>query len=225
MCYPFIAEDVTGVLPPRDFLYMKLEGDPAITLSHGISAIKRYKLGKEKKGSTEKRREDDKVRNDDYVLRDSINMMTYYISNGGRFPDAVQERMDFYNEHIRLKNEVYIPYEILEIVLQEYHPKRAFKGAIEGVIAAARLEKLAQARLEPEGVGTEKWARSHARLAESHGRNVFQNSKDCMQAKYRDQKGHMQSYTKDQLYAIGRSLDLPVSRVMTKKQLCDIITA
>jgi hypothetical protein len=123
MFYPFtvIKADKTVSI---DYLFMKLE-QYATSLAHPIEASKHMgqffarKFGPPKKMTHKARREDDPIdtANED---NDKDAIMTYYIRHGANDGQAAEliRKINFFNKNVRVGNEVYVPSEILYIVLR-----------------------------------------------------------------------------------------------------------
>jgi hypothetical protein len=52
----------------------------------------------------------------------------------------------------------------------------------------------------------------------------FRTAAACMEAQYQDSEGSIKQFTKDQLYFMGKGMGLPVTRQMTKQELCNLIS-
>lgn len=122
--YPFTIENILGHTSQMPlhvkYVYMKLEGYVSSDPRHSRQAIKRYILGQEKRNPFEKRREDDKKTVAGLSKRDRDVMIEYYVRNGGDVTGAgkIYDKCVFYDTHVRTRNEVYIPSEIVDIILE-----------------------------------------------------------------------------------------------------------
>lgn len=226
MFYPFEVQRVGDFTEkPIKYMFMKLEGHTT-SLAHPLEAsahVAQYFKragGHVKKMTHPKRREDDaKVAG--YGQQDLENMITYFVREGATDEQIarVEAKIMFYNQNIRTANEMYIPSELLDIILyKKPTPAQKFKSAGKAVMAMSKL------RQEAAGVSNES-LRRHARLAMIHGRQLFPLG-NCMEASYYDSRDmKYKTYTKDQLLEMARVMNAPVSSDMTKQEICDIISA
>lgn len=223
MFYPFDVIKADDQTVSIDYLFMKLE-QYATSLAHPIQASKHMahfiarKVGHKKKMTHNARREDDPI---DPVNEDNDKdaIIRYYIANGATLEqiDHVSQKIDFFNTNIRVGNEVYIPSEILEMVLRTKIPaKSRMQNAIKKVIAMARF----QPSHEP---GSNLWIRNHVALVKHSGRSPFAGV-PCMKATYLNSSDSPTTYTREQLMTMAKYMGLAVSKDMSKKQICDIIS-
>lgn len=87
----------------RQYIYLKLEGHLHDKSQHIASAFKRYVLHREKTDKYKKRREDDKIVQ--HHLVDNVQMLRA----AGDAASRIKSELEFYDQHVRVGNEVYIP--------------------------------------------------------------------------------------------------------------------
>lgn len=223
MFYPFTVINAANREISIEYLFMKLE-QYATSVTRPVEASKHMghfiarKLGHKKKMSHEARREDDPI-NYENESRDKEAIIAYYISNGatGNQVSQLEQKIDFFNRNVRVGNEVYVPSEILELILRiEIKAKDRFIKAIKKVTAAARLLP------KMHGPGSDVWIRNRVALAKRANRSPFPGQ-TCMDATYLDSRNVETPYSREQLLTMARYMRLPVTDDMTKQQLCDII--
>ena len=121
MFYPFTVVNKHNADISERFLYMKLERFLSSDLKHVTAAVKRYVFKIEKKGMDITRREDDKKLDSSFYINDYDKMTRYYIENDGDPSEleTILKKIFFYNTHVRTRNEVYIPREVLVLILKD----------------------------------------------------------------------------------------------------------
>lgn len=122
MFYPFRVVNKYSSDMSERYLYMKLERFLSSDLKHASAAVKRYVFRIEKKGMDITRREDDKQLDSEFYRQDYEKMTKYYIEHGGDKSklNTIVEKIVFYNTNVRTRNEVYIPKEVLNLIVQIY---------------------------------------------------------------------------------------------------------
>jgi hypothetical protein len=116
--YPFAVEGrEDNTLPTHRFLFAKLERYVHDDIHHAVAAIERYILRQEKKDEYPKRREDPKSKIKWLVAQDTRKMISYvFHRKGSEVANRVMKKIEFFDKHVRIGNEVYFPEEVLDIL-------------------------------------------------------------------------------------------------------------
>ena len=182
--YPFEIHSEDLSIKHR-FLFMKLEEFTYNDIAHMGKAWDRYILKREKGDRYPKKREDPgkgKI-NNDLVEKDKWAMVEFVrIYKNEELALKVHEKINFYNENVRVGNETYIPSEIILLL--------HITNESEDQIRSAQL-------------AGKKYKDSSKKMGE-----------ECVSS----------YWTRDQLYFMAKVMKLPVSKNMTKSQLCTHLT-
>ena len=224
MFYPFSLVKSDDQTVSIDYLFMKLE-QYETSPTHPINATKHLghyfqrRRGHEKVMTHPKRREDDKLVVPENATNDFDIMVKYYTDHGATEDQVEQlkEKITFFNKNVRTRNEVYVPSEILGIILKTKLPGRQFKKVVKGLIALNRMQK------DSIEIGTDSWIRGRVNLFRRSHRSPFPGQ-TCMTATYPNSKNVKTRYSREQLLVMAKYMGLAVTDDMTKQQLCDIIT-
>lgn len=102
--------------------------------------------------------------------------------------------------------------------------KQKRREALRGRTAAKfrAVKKFTEAGRKPK-IGSMVWAETYGRYLDTDRPEQFRTREQCTKAVYLDEDGYTRPYTKDQLYFMAKSMDLPATRRMTKSELCQLI--